>query len=81
MHLVRHDPVMTLSECACLAGFRIGTRMRSRTLLPGLVLLNPAVHLFMGGGCTVVISECGEGVCRGILLDEVLGYLHLRITA
>ncbi len=45
-----------------------------------LVLLNPAVYLFMRGGSSIVLSEYGEGVYRGTLLDEVLGNLDLRIT-
>jgi hypothetical protein len=44
------------------------------------MLLNPAVLLFMGEGCTVVLCEHGQGVSRGIILDDVLDNLDLWIT-
>ena len=44
-----------------------------------LVLLNPAVLPFMRKGCTVMLCEHGQGVCRGIILDKVLDNFDLRI--
>ena len=66
--------VITPPECSRLAGLHIGTGKLSDI---HLVTLNAAVHLFMRGGCAVVRCECCEGMCRGLLLDEVLDNLDL----
>ncbi len=76
MIFISHD----VPECLCLAGFRIRPGILQGAATFHLVLLNSAMHPFMRSGRAVVISECREGMRRGIFLHEVLGKLDLRIT-